>query len=147
MEAVIFVGIQASGKSTLYKEKFFKTHLRINLDMLKTRPKEQIIFKACLKAKQAVVIDNTNPTTEDRQRYIPFAKEAGFKVIGYFFETDIEAALNRNKNRTGKELIPEPGIRATYGKLQPPKLTEGFDLLYRVMVNEYNQFIVEEREF
>jgi transcriptional regulator with XRE-family HTH domain len=37
VEAIIFVGIQASGKSTFYRERFFDTHLRINLDMLKTR--------------------------------------------------------------------------------------------------------------
>ena len=37
MEAVIFVGIQGSGKSSYYKERFFRTHFRINLDMLRTR--------------------------------------------------------------------------------------------------------------
>jgi len=37
MEAIIFIGIQATGKSTFYKDNFFKTHIRINLDMLKTR--------------------------------------------------------------------------------------------------------------
>ena len=36
MEAVLFVGLQASGKSTFYRERFFRTHVRINLDMLKT---------------------------------------------------------------------------------------------------------------
>jgi predicted kinase len=35
MEAVIFVGIQGSGKSTFYNERFVDTHIRINLDMLK----------------------------------------------------------------------------------------------------------------
>jgi len=37
MEAVIFVGLQAAGKSTFYRERFFDTHVRINLDMLRTR--------------------------------------------------------------------------------------------------------------
>ena len=37
MEAVVFTGIQASGKSTFYRERFFHTHLRISLDLLKTR--------------------------------------------------------------------------------------------------------------
>ena len=39
-ECIIFVGIQGSGKSTFYKENFFKTHVRINLDMLKSRNRE-----------------------------------------------------------------------------------------------------------
>ncbi len=35
MQIMIFVGIQASGKSTFYHQYFANTHLRINLDMLK----------------------------------------------------------------------------------------------------------------
>lgn len=30
MQAVILVGLQASGKSSLYRERFFTTHVRIN---------------------------------------------------------------------------------------------------------------------
>jgi predicted kinase len=29
MEAVLFIGIQASGKTTFYRERFFDTHVRI----------------------------------------------------------------------------------------------------------------------
>lgn len=43
-EAVIFVGVQGSGKSTFYRERFFDTHVRINLDMLRTRLKEQLLL-------------------------------------------------------------------------------------------------------
>ncbi|MCB9352743.1 MAG: ATP-binding protein, partial [Lewinellaceae bacterium] len=32
MEGILFIGIQASGKSTFYKERFFNSHLRISLD-------------------------------------------------------------------------------------------------------------------
>ena len=34
MEAVIFVGVQASGKTTFYKEQLFRSHVRISLDLL-----------------------------------------------------------------------------------------------------------------
>ena len=34
--------------------------------MLKTRHRERILFNACLTAKQAVAIDNTNPALGDR---------------------------------------------------------------------------------
>ena len=40
MEMVLFVGIQATGKSSFYLERFFRTHVRINLDMLKTHHRE-----------------------------------------------------------------------------------------------------------
>lgn len=60
MQLIIFTGLQASGKSTFYKEYFYKTHLRLNLDMLKTRHREKILFDACLESKSKCVIDNTN---------------------------------------------------------------------------------------
>lgn len=64
MEAIIFIGIQGAGKSTFYRHHFFNTHIRINLDMLKTRHREQIFLQACLEAKQPFVVDNTNPTVD-----------------------------------------------------------------------------------
>ena len=112
MQAVIFIGVQASGKSTFFKERFADTHIRINLDMLKTRHREEILVNACLQAHQSFVVDNTNPRVEDRQRYIIPAKAAGFEVIGYYFESKITTILERNRLRLGKERIPEAGIRA-----------------------------------
>jgi hypothetical protein len=77
MEAVIFIGLQASGKSSFDKERFFSTHVRVSLDLLKTRPREERFLAVCLETDQRFVIDNTNPTREDRARYIPRAKAAG----------------------------------------------------------------------
>jgi len=132
MECVIFVGIQASGKSTFYRERFFQTHMRINLDMLRTRNRENLFIQASLEAKQPFVIDNTNPTMEERQKYIGCAKEHRFKVIGYFFEPDYALSLERNEKRTGNERIPEVGLKSTLKKMQPPSYREGFDELYTV---------------
>ena len=144
MEALIFIGIQATGKSTFYLEHFFKTHIRINLDMLKTRNKEKILFKACLDMKQSFVIDNTNPTIEDRQRYIPAIKENKFRTVGYFFQSNISDSLKRNLTRNGKEQIVKEGIKATHDKLQIPSLKEGFDELYFVQIGKDNDFIIKE---
>jgi len=144
MEAIIFVGIQATGKSTFYRENFFKTHIRISLDMLKTRHRENIILEACIKAKQPFVIDNTNPTIDDRKKYIEMSKNAGFKVMGYYFQSAFDEAVLRNEKRKGKEQIPLPGIRSTYNRLQVPNLDEGFDRLYYVSLDVENEFIIEE---
>lgn len=146
MEAVILIGIQAAGKSTFYKERFFKSHMRINLDMLRTRNRESIFLEACIKGKQPFVVDNTNPTVEDRRRYIDAAKAADFRIIGYYFEPNIKAAMERNKGRTGKEKIPEKAIACTFSKLQQPYFDEGFDELYNVSIGEGNNFIVEAWE-
>ena len=120
MQLIIFTGIQASGKSTFYQQYFSSTHLRINLDMLKTRHRENIIFEAGLASKTKMVIDNTNPDDESRARYIQRAKDAGFEVIAYYFKTDLNSTLERNKQRQGKAYISEIGVRATYKKIQIP---------------------------
>ncbi len=144
MQAILFTGIQATGKSTFYKHYFVDTHIRINLDMLKTRLREHILVNACIEAKQPFVVDNTNPSVENRQKYITLAKKAGFKVIGYYFQSKLKEALQRNSTRTGKACIPEQGIRAAYGKLQIPTFSEGFDMLYYVTINIDNSFTIKE---
>jgi predicted kinase len=144
MEAIIFIGLQGAGKSNFYREQFLNTHMRINLDMLKTRHREQIFFKACLEAKQSFVIDNTNPTLEDRSRYILKALENRFRVIAYYFDSHLEECKQRNSQRTGKEIIPIVGLISTYKKLVLPTWEEGFDAIYSVKTVIDNSFIVKE---
>ena len=62
MEAVVFIGIQGSGKSSFYRERFSTSHVQISLDLLKTRKREQRALDECLRTMQSFVIDNTNPT-------------------------------------------------------------------------------------
>lgn len=45
MQLIIFTGVQASGKSSFYLLNLYHSHLRINLDMLKTRHRENMILK------------------------------------------------------------------------------------------------------
>jgi predicted kinase len=144
MEAIIFIGIQATGKSTFFQQRFFATHVRINLDMLRTRNRERILLAACLEAKQPFVIDNTNLTRQGRAAYISQAKAAGFRVTGYYFNSALQAALERNRRRSGKSLIPEKGILGAYRKLELPNFDEGFDQLFYVEIAEDGQFIVKE---
>jgi predicted kinase len=144
VQLVIFVGIQAVGKSTFYLRRFFRTHVRINLDMLRTRHRERLMVQACQSAKQPFVVDNTNPTIADRQRYIPTARAAGFEVIGYYFQSDVDACLARNDARPDDEQVPEAAILGTYKRLEIPKIEEGFDQLYYVRTGQNGEFVVEE---
>jgi predicted kinase len=143
-QAVIFIGVQATGKSTFFKERFADTHVRINLDMLKTRHREKLILEACIEAHQNFVVDNTTPTIEDRRRYTVPAKAANFEVIGYYFQSQLNATLWRNQQRVDKQHIPMAGVMAAYRKLQVPTLEEGFDKLYYVHIATSGKFIVEE---
>jgi predicted kinase len=142
MQLIIFTGVQASGKSSFYLLNLVHSHLRINLDMLKTRHRENMIFEACLASKTKTVIDNTNPTKADRARYIQSAIDAGFEVISYYFETDLNSTLERNRHRVGKANIPEVGVRATYKKLEVPTLDEGFNQIVKIKIIGNGEFLV-----
>jgi predicted kinase len=144
MQAVLFVGIQATGKTTFYTQRFLKTHVRISLDLLRTRHREAAFLQTCLQTQQPFVVDNTNPTAIDRQRYIVPAKAAGYSVIGYYLASGIRAAIERNSRRPEAEQVPVKGILSAYGRLEVPALAEGFDELYYVRPLDNGQFAVEE---
>lgn len=141
MEAVVFVGIQASGKSSFYKERFFATHVRISLDLLRTRNRERRLLTVCLETQQPFVIDNTNPTREERAKYIDAAKSAKYSVVGFYFRSKAEECLTRNQQRTDQ--VPDVGILSTAKKLELPTWEEGFDTLKYVRLTEAG-FVVEE---
>jgi predicted kinase len=144
MHAVIFCGMQATGKSSFYRERFFRTHVRLSLDLLRTRHRERLLLQACLEARQPFVIDNTNPTRQDRARYVEPARAAGFRVIGYYFDSPVEAALRRNAARAPSERVPIAGIRGTHKRLEPPTLAEGFDELFCVTIGGSGGFLARE---
>jgi hypothetical protein len=58
------------------------------------------------------VIDNSNLTGEARAGYISQTKAAGFSVTGYYFKSVLQDSIERNKQRSGKVLIPDKGILA-----------------------------------
>lgn len=132
MEMIVFTGLQASGKSTFFHANFADTHLRINLDMLRTRRRESAIIEACLGVGQRMVIDNTNPMKSDWARYLKFADEFHFDMIGYYFTAPLETCMARNNLRSGKARVRERGLRATAAKLEVPCITEGFKQLSHV---------------
>ena len=139
MQLIIFVGIPGCGKSTFYKEQFFNSHLRLSLDLLNTRNKEQRFLNLALSLQQRVVIDNTNVLREERNKYITQAKEKRYEVIGYYFESILSDCLQRNEKRIGKDRIEKVGVIAKFKQLQPPSLDEGFDTLYLIRI-EGDQF-------
>ena len=111
MEAVVLAGLQGSGKSSFYKQRLFATHVRISLDLLRTRHRECRLLEVCLATQQRFVIDNTNPTRDERAKYIRQSRAAGFRVAGFYFRSKVEDCLRRNSGRAD-EVVPPVETRA-----------------------------------
>jgi predicted kinase len=136
LELMIFIGLQASGKSTFFCGRFAATHELISKDLFpnarnRNRRQEELI-RAALSAGRPVVVDNTNPTVEDRQTLVRQGREHGAKIVGYYFESTARECIERNRLRAGKAKVPDVAIYATAKKLVPPSYSECFDELFRV---------------
>jgi predicted kinase len=119
MEAIVLCGVQGSGKTTLFRDRFAATHEHVSLDVQGSRAREAALIAECLEAGRPFVVDNTNPTVADRARYIDPAREAGFKVIGYLVEGD------------GRSVHVGPATAAaTARRFVRPTPEEGFDELF-----------------
>lgn len=143
MEAVLFIGLPGSGKSTFYKERFYDTHLRLNLDMLKTRHRERLLLLACIDSQTRFVVDNTNVTRSERKVYIDAARAAGYRVVGYFFRSYVEECLKRNDQRQGARRLPLKALLGFAGRMERPSLEEGFDEIHYVRIDGPRGFVVE----
>jgi predicted kinase len=146
MQAVLLIGLQGAGKSTFYRERFFTTHFRISLDLFRTRHREGRFLDIGLETRMPFVVDNTNPSRKERERYIRPARERGYRVVGYYFPARIADCQRRNLNRPAAEQVPLPGIMAAAARLERPARDEGFDELFCVRATEASgdKFLIEE---
>lgn len=130
-QAIIFIGIQASGKSTFYHTFLEQLgYCHINLDTLNTRNKENILMENCFREGKSFVIDNTNPEMTDREKYISKAKENGYEIIGIYFQSILCDCIARNMKR--KNAVPVCAIlarRTDYSCLHIKKALINFTLL------------------
>ncbi|WP_051349318.1 AAA family ATPase [Chryseobacterium gregarium] len=69
------------------------------MDLLSTRNKEGKLLQYGFETQSKMVIDNTNVTAESRRKYIHLAERNQYEIIGYYFESNIQDCLERNKNR------------------------------------------------
>lgn len=138
MELVIFSGLQAAGKSTFYARAFAGTHVLVSKDLLRNNRvperRQQVLVREVLAEGRSVVVDNTNPTVEERARLIAIGHEYDALVVGYSFLSDREASRTRNAAREGKARVPLVAIYATAKRLIPPTYAEGFDHIYTVEI-------------
>lgn len=144
MELVIFIGLQASGKSTFYQSHFAGTHDYISKDLLRNNKKparrQHQLLEDALRAGHSVVVDNTNATREERAELIQSGNSFGATIIGYYFEIAVKQSLQWNAARTDKARVPDIAIFATLKRLARPAYTEGFNQLFSVRALDDGQF-------
>jgi predicted kinase len=130
-ELILFVGMQASGKSTYYATHLAATHVHVSKDLMTNvsnrDARQQKMIETALAAGQSVAVDNTNPTPLARAPLIALGRKHGARVVAYFFETAVKAAVARNRLREGKARVPDVALFVTAKKLVPPTVAEGFD--------------------
>ena len=146
-EMIIMIGYPASGKSTicnLIQEKGFINNIYykiINRDTLKTIDKCIKETQNALKYKMNVIIDNTNPSKENRKKFIDIEKEYGYKIIAIKMNTSRHESIHNNYYRSfiyGKELIPEIVYNIYDSKYQKPSIDENIDKIIETGINIYD---------
>lgn len=145
---VLLIGLQGAGKTTFFRHNFADTHQHISKDNFRNaanRDKRQLhLLSVALKQQKSVVIDNTNPSPQSRADVIELARRQGAHVIGYYFQSQVQACLERNAGREGKARVPDVAIFATSANMVLPRYEEGFDQLFYVRQGQEGSFEVLE---
>jgi len=140
--AVVFIGPPASGKTLFFQRYFSDAYTHIELSSLKTRQRERSMLRQCYKHNDSYVADNLNLTAADRARYVPEAKEKGYRVIGYYFSMEDRIAEEEESASPDREMIK--AYEKTMSRLQMPNAEEGFDELYKVTLTRGGDFKTEK---
>uniref|UniRef100_A0A1I7TPF0 Bifunctional polynucleotide phosphatase/kinase n=1 Tax=Caenorhabditis tropicalis TaxID=1561998 RepID=A0A1I7TPF0_9PELO len=148
-EIIVMVGFPGSGKSTFVKWLSEQNGYKIvNRDTTGTWQKCVATCKSHLKNGDSVIIDNTSPDVESRQRYIHVAKEERVECRCFVMNCEMEHAQHNIRyrtltNETAQE-ISSMVLRIHKGKYVEPKEEEGFKQI--VKVNFQPKFEVKEHE-
>ncbi len=81
-------------------------------------------------------------TSSEHERLKTIIAKYNFKIVGYYFQSNLEDCKLRNQQR--ERVIPLVGLLSTYKKIELPNYQEGFDKLFYVKIDANNLFVVEE---
>jgi predicted kinase len=146
VECAVLVGLPGAGKTTFYQTHLQGTHVHVSKDLFPhaTNRQQRMLrqIQSALAAGRSVAIDNTNPSRADRAPIVELAVRAGVRVAAYFVRATPREAVARNEGRTGRGRVPKVAIFTVAKRLEPPDLSEGFDVIYDVLPRPGGQFEV-----
>lgn len=157
----IMVGIPASGKSTFAKKYDIFNNIviisrdKIRFSLLKEEDsyfsKEEEVYDIFCKEINDnlalgfdVFADATHLTKKSRAKLIKnINKNFLLDISAIYMDIPLKECIKRNKNRQGREYVPEKEVEKMYNNLQKPDLEEGFKTIY--IVNEDEKIVAKRR--
>ena len=128
---MVFVGLQGAGKSTHYRQHYATTHRLVSKDQWpnarRREARQQRVLAELLAARENVVVDNTNPSPDERAPLLAISRRSGARAVAVFFDVPLAVCLRRNEARVGRARVPPVALFATRARLVPPSCEEGFD--------------------
>lgn len=136
-ELILMVGGPASGKTYFCKKYLVpKGYIYVSGDELGTWQKCSRMLEEYLQKAQSVVIDNTNPDRQKRQRFIEVARRNGVLCRCFVMTTEFRHAKHNNRFReiTDQEHKPVGDlVFNSYKKnFQEPELSEGYSEINKI---------------
>ncbi len=147
LDMAVFVGLQASGKSTFYEQRLAGRYALVSKDLFprsaRNKQQRQIrLVEEALTAGESVAVDNTNPSPQEWEPLVALGHVLGATVTAYWFPPDVPGSLRRNAAREGRDRVPDVGVHATLKRLRKPSLSDGFDAVLEVRFDGHGGFEV-----
>lgn len=171
MELILFVGIPASGKSTMSAQYKKKGYLVLSSDAIRetitggtalehipqkdhswlhSQVFEQIRLQtvAALRSGRSVVVDATNVSRKRRISFLKQLQPFHCPKKCMLFIAPVEVCMERNRKRSGNARIPDESLYRMICNFECPCLQEGWDEIIPVVSGEAYAFPFEKtRDF
>ncbi|KAM3655959.1 LOW QUALITY PROTEIN: bifunctional polynucleotide phosphatase/kinase [Ammospiza maritima maritima] len=136
-EVLLTVGFPGAGKSTFVKRYLVPAGYEyVNRDTLGSWQRCVSACSAALARGRSVVVDNTNPDPESRQRFVACAREAAVPCRCLLFTANLEQARHncrfRDMTQSGHVPVTDAVLFGYKKQFVAPNLSEGFSQILQI---------------